>query len=87
MRAAPNDPDSEGRMSTTETIAADRLARKGTIWVCAACGKTHTDRYGIEGEGSREWDESCALHAVLCHAEKAPDENGNLAWWSAEEPG
>lgn len=44
----------------------ERIAPEGAIWVCGACGKTARDQYGIEGEHSRGWDESCALNAVLC---------------------
>lgn len=44
----------------------DRIAPAGAIWVCGACGKTARDRYGIEGEHDRGWDESCMLNAVLC---------------------
>ena len=44
----------------------DRFVPDDGIWVCAACGKTSTDRYGIEGEHSRGWDESCMMNAVLC---------------------
>jgi transposase len=55
----------------------ERFAREGTIWVCAACGKTAKDRYG---DGTSSWDESCMLNSVLCHAEKMPDENGRLLW-------
>ncbi len=44
----------------------ERFAPKGAIWVCGACGKTHADLYGLEGVGSRGWDESCALNAILC---------------------
>ena len=44
----------------------DRMAPDDGIWVCAACGKTATDRYGIEGAHSSMWDESCMLNAVLC---------------------
>jgi hypothetical protein len=44
--------------------------------VCAACGKTAKDRYGIEGEHSFGWDESCALNAVLCHEEKSMTRGG-----------
>lgn len=53
-----------------------RFAREGTIWVCAACGKTHKDRYGNEGDGDRGWDESCMLHAVLCV-------EGSVPWMEA----
>lgn len=48
-------------------MSEDRFAPEGAVWVCAACGKTHKDQYGIEGEGSPSWDESCMLNAVLCH--------------------
>lgn len=41
-----------------------RVAPNGTIWVCAACGKTSRDICGDEGAS---WDESCMLNAVLCH--------------------
>ena len=44
----------------------ERIAPAGAVWVCGACGKTARDRYGIEGEHSRGWDESCMLNAVLC---------------------
>ncbi len=53
-------------------MSDERFAKPGTIWVCAACGKSHKDQYGIEGKGSYGWDESCALYAVLCHEQKAP---------------
>jgi hypothetical protein len=43
-----------------------RKAPDDGIWVCAACGKTAVDRYGIEGPHSSMWDESCMLNAVLC---------------------
>lgn len=39
------------------------VATPGTVWVCAACGKTAHDRVNGNGGG---WDESCFLHAVLC---------------------
>lgn len=51
-------------------MSDDRHAADGTIWVCGACGKTAKDRYGIEGEHSPGWDESCMLNAVLCHEKK-----------------
>jgi hypothetical protein len=47
-------------------MPAERFALDDGIWVCAACGKTATDRYGIEGEHSSGWDESCMLNAILC---------------------
>lgn len=51
----------------------ERIAKPGTIWVCSACGKTARDRYGIEGEHDRGWDESCMLKALLCHEVRGPD--------------
>lgn len=51
-------------------MSDERFAPDGAIWVCAACGKTHKDQYGMDGAGSRGWDESCALNAVLCHDRK-----------------
>ncbi len=51
----------------------DRHAPNGTIWVCQACGKTAQDRYGIEGEHSHGWDESCMLNAVLCRQPRGLD--------------
>lgn len=38
-------------------------APPGTVWVCAACGKTARDRYN----GTGGWDESCFMHSILCH--------------------
>lgn len=48
-------------------MTENRFAPNGAIWVCGACGKTAKDRYGLEGERSYGWDESCMLNAVLCH--------------------
>ncbi len=43
-------------------------------WVCTACGKTSSTRYGFDSEQRQVadpgWDESCMLHAMLC--EPAP---------------
>lgn len=47
-------------------MGVDRIAPDDGIWVCAACGKTAVDRYGMEGPHSHGWDESCMLNAVLC---------------------
>jgi hypothetical protein len=44
---------------------ANDIAAKGQVFVCQACGKRSRDRYG-EHRISRGWDESCAMHAVLC---------------------
>jgi hypothetical protein len=58
----------------------DRFAPEGTVWVCGACGKTHKDRYGIEGKGSRSWDESCMLNAILCMEEPVVEPSGKIVW-------
>lgn len=50
----------------TDEEKARRWAPDDAIWVCGACGKTALDQYGIEGAHSWGWDESCAMHAVLC---------------------
>jgi len=67
-------------------MASDRFAPDGAIWVCGACGKTHKDQYGLEGEGSRSWDESCALNAVLCHERKHVNSRGEIVWWAFSDP-
>lgn len=48
-----------------DDIPDERRAPPGAIWVCGACGKTAEDQYGIIGDHSRGWDESCMLNAVL----------------------
>lgn len=63
-----------------------RFAPEGAIWVCGACGKTHHDQYGIEGNGSPGWDESCALNAVLCHEKKHVGSSGLITWMPFAEP-
>lgn len=50
----------------------DEPAPEGTVYVCAACGKTSPTRSGYDGTGKRvapgRWDSSCFLHAVLCYS-------------------
>jgi hypothetical protein len=44
----------------------ERFAPDDGEWLCCACGKRAAyDRYGIEGDKSRGWDESCMLNSVL----------------------
>lgn len=57
-------------------IDPKRIAPEGMIWVCAACGKTARDQYGIVGEHSYGWDEACVMHSVLCH--EKPNEAGQF---------
>lgn len=64
----------------------ERAAPPGAIWVCAVCGKTHSDLYGIERAGSRSWDESCALNAVLCHKDMHVRDDGTIGWIAFSEP-
>lgn len=45
-------------------IPESRQAPAGHIWQCHACGKTAEDLYGIIGEHSYGWDESCVLNAA-----------------------
>jgi hypothetical protein len=61
---------------------SDRVAPEGHMFVCTACGKTSTTRYGIDGERSRGWDESCMLNAVLCRP-CTPEEESDTGckWW------
>ena len=51
---------------------SNETAKPGHIFVCCACGKTSTTRYGFEtagpfattkGTASPGWDESCMLNA------------------------
>lgn len=42
----------------------DRIASKGRIWVCLACGKTSRDKYG-DKESSYGWDVSCVMNCQL----------------------
>ena len=53
-----------------------RLAPPGFVWVCVACGKTARDRYGIEGEHSPGWDESCMLNSELVEESRIVRGNG-----------
>ena len=55
----------------------DRIAPDGQIWVCSACGKTSKDKY-------RNWDTSCAMHAVLCYENTNPG-RGPGSWVAVEE--
>lgn len=59
-----------------------RNAPEGAIWVCGACGKTAQDRYGLEGQHDRGWDESCMLHSILCRNDetlkRGPDGIGRV---------
>jgi hypothetical protein len=61
-------------------VSAERIAPTGAIWVCGACGKTARDRYGIEGDHSRGWDESCMLNAILCNEQKGFTRGGMYSW-------
>ena len=48
----------------TAEIPEDRRAPDGHIWQCRCCGKIAEDRFGLLGERSRGWDESCMLNAI-----------------------
>lgn len=53
--------------------SGNKLAPKGKVWVCCACGKTSMWRYGFSDERGRVvhggctsgWDESCVLNCNL----------------------
>lgn len=49
-------------------MSEDRLAPEGSVWVCMACGKTATDRYGGPGS-TRGWDASCVMNSSLAEKE------------------
>lgn len=70
-------------MSTDDTYTLVTPAPDGQIFVCAACGKVSTTRSGFLADWktratTQGWDESCMLHAVLCHA-------GGPPWTAVEE--
>jgi hypothetical protein len=67
-------------------MSKDRFAPEGAVWVCGACGKTAKDRYGMEGEQSPGWDESCMLNSTLCHSERHIGEKGLLQWFAFDQP-
>lgn len=69
-------------MATIEDVG-NVVAAEGTVWVCAACGKTSRDRYG-EQRISRGWDESCMLNAVLCF-DPPEMRDGRPAWTAVTE--
>lgn len=48
----------------------DWVANPDQIWVCGACGKTSTTKYGFNGTSQHGWDESCMMNCVLCYKEK-----------------
>jgi hypothetical protein len=54
------------------TWGDENEAPKGQIWVCAACGKSNSNRVNVG-------DESCFLNAVLCY-----DRGGILPWEAVE---
>lgn len=54
----------------------DRFAPEGTIWVCAACGKTALDQYGIAGAADEIRRLRAAAKKAIDHAER----NGMADW-------
>lgn len=47
------------------------VAKDGTVFICAACGKRSQDKYGDQAIDDG-WDESCMMHAVLCYDQRDP---------------
>jgi len=67
-----SDPYFESEEYRQEVKAGTTPAPQGQIWVCAICGKRARTRYGFDEHQKSTaldagWDESCMLHAVLCH--------------------
>ena len=64
-------------------MMANNIAPVGTVYVCAACGKTSKTAYGFYPDGTpaadQGWDGSCMLHAILCKADGPP-------WIAITEP-
>jgi hypothetical protein len=54
-------------MTESESSTGNRIAAEGHIFVCCACGKTSTWKYGFDSSNkqtsSRGWDASCMLNA------------------------
>lgn len=46
-------------------IPEARRAPEGQVWECQMCGKRAEDKYGLIGEHSSGYDESCMLNSVL----------------------
>lgn len=59
-------------------------APEGTIWVCAACGKTSSNR--VKGRNGEMWNESCFLHAVLCVTASLTYRDGRVVDAAAAQP-
>lgn len=64
----------------------NEIAAEGKVYVCGACGKRSRDRYGDQ-KIDRGWDESCAIHAVLCDESSLVIENGRVVSATATEEG
>ncbi len=66
--------DREAEESAQSFREGTTLAPDGQVYVCRACGKTSPTKYGWDANEKRVatggWDESCMLHAVLCHTEQ-----------------
>lgn len=55
----------------------NKIASKGQVFVCSACGKRSKDKYGDEMI-DRGWDVSCMLNSILCYEDKLVIENGRV---------
>ena len=53
----------------------NRKAPEGHIYICTACGRTSSWRYGFDDKGDRtsdgNWDESCTMKCELVTSEQA----------------
>ena len=72
LHKTPSVVDAECCTDKGQVTMTDRFAPPDKIWVCVACGKLATDRYGMEGWRSYGWDESCMLNSVLDDRAKHP---------------
>jgi hypothetical protein len=63
---------------------ANHEAPEGQVYVCGACGRRSRDKYGFKPIDAG-WDESCAMNAVLCYAEKKDANDGRGLRWAVVE--
>lgn len=58
------------------------MAPDGQVYVCGACGKISRTRYGFDDDDKNVcqpgWDESCMLHAILCHEATIERKDGRV---------
>lgn len=60
-----------------DNFGRNRIAPEGQVYVCNACGKRSKDLYGKQ-KIDFWWDESCAIHAVLCYESSLEFKDGKV---------